>query len=584
MKLIAMGKLTLLALLCLNACINGYTQETSLKDSMMQTGHYIIDDSVMINTSGQVNISALVIRRKDQAESLPVIMQFTIYARKTDLRKAKDAADRGYVGVMAYSRGKRYGSGRIVPYEYDANDAYAVINWISQQSWCNGKVGMMGGSYNGFTQWAATKRLHPALKTIVPSATVAPGIDVPMMNNVFMSFPFPWIYYVTNNQWLDNDDYNSQHWRGLMGQWFEQGLAYRALDSLLGRGRNNIFQTWLDHPTYDPYWQAMIPYKREFASINIPVLTTTGYYDGGQVGALYYMREHYKYRPDAQHYLLIGPYGHFGSQGYPDSVYNGYPIDAAAIIPIHQMIYQWFDYTLKGKEKPLYLKDKVNFEVMGANKWRHSSSLEKVSNDTLTFYLDQLSSPELVLEKPDALRTSRMEVDFRDRTTQHHYYYNFQTIWDSLFDGGGVMYRSAPMEKEMDLAGCFTGVMDVVINKKDMDYSLALFEQMPDGRYFFLSYFMGRASYARSNMKRQLLLPGKKSSLPFVNSYFTSKRLQKGSRLVLIVNVNKTPNEQINYGTGRDVSAETMADAGEPLRIQWLNSSYIKVPVVRDVN
>lgn len=54
---------------------------------------------------------------------------------------------------------------------------------------------------------------------------------------------------------------------------------------------------------------------------------------------------------DAQHYLLIGPYGHFGSQGYPESVYNGYPIDAAANVPIHQMIYQWFDYTLKGKEK-----------------------------------------------------------------------------------------------------------------------------------------------------------------------------------------------------------------------------------------
>lgn len=100
-------------------------------------------------------------------------------------------------------------------------------------------------------------------------------------------------------------------------------------------------------------------------------------------------------------------------------------------------------------------------------------------------------------------------------------------------------------------------MMDVVVNKKDMDYSLALFEQMPDGRYFFLSYYMGRASYARSNMKRQLLLPGK-NSLPFVNSYFTSKRLQKGSRLVLIVNVNKTPNEQINYGTGREVSTETI--------------------------
>ena len=140
------------------------------------------------------------------------------------------------------------------------------------------------------------------------------------------------------------------------------------------------------------------------------------------------------------------------------------------------------------------------------------------------------------------------------------------------------------MEKETDIAGCFIGEMNVVINKKDMDYSLVLFEQMPDGRYFYLSYFMGRASHAGSNLERKLLTPGKKTTLPFVNSYFTSKRLQKGSRLVLIVNVNKTPNEQINYGTGKDVSAETLLDAQEPLRIQWLNSSYIKVPVNRSVN
>jgi uncharacterized protein len=579
-----MGNKTMIALLCLGLCIRGFAQQASLQDSMLQTGHYVIEDSILITTKDNAKISALMVRRKDQAEPLPVIFQFTIYARKSDLRKAKDAADRGYVGVIAYTRGKRYSSGEIVPYVYDGRDAYDVIDWISKQTWCNGKVGMMGGSYNGFTQWAAAKKLHPALKTIVPSATAAPGIDVPMMNNVFMSFPFSWTYYVTNNKWLDNEDYNGSHWGNLLDQWFEIGTAYRSIDSLLGRGKNRVFQAWLDHPTYDAYWQAMIPYKHEFAKINIPVLTTTGYYDGGQVGALYYMREHKKYKPTAEHYLLIGPYGHFGSQGYPDAVYNGYAIDTAARVPIHQLIYQWFDYILKGQRKPEFLKDKVNYEVMGANIWRHAASLEKVSNDTLTLYLDQQHLPLLESARPREQRAAKMEVDFADRTTALHYYYNFRTIWDSLNDGGGVMYTSKPMEKETDLAGCFLGEMNVVINKKDMDYSLVLFEQMPDGRYFFLSYFMGRASHARSNVERHLLTPGKKATLPFVNSYFTSKRLQKGSRLVLIANVNKTPNEQINYGTGKDVSDETIRDAKEPLQVQWLNSSYIKVPILRMIN
>ena len=52
--------------------------------------------------------------------------------------------------------------------------------------------------------------------------------------------------------------------------------------------------------------------------------------------------------------------------------------------------------------------------------------------------------------------------------SHHFYYYNFQTIWDSVFDGGGAMYVSRPLEKEVDLAGCFSGELQVIINKKDI--------------------------------------------------------------------------------------------------------------------
>jgi hypothetical protein len=121
--------------------------------------------------------------------------------------------------------------------------------------------------------------------------------------------------------------------------------------------------------------------------------------------------------------------------------------------------------------------------------------------------------------------------------------------------------------------------MSVTINKKDMDYSIALFEEMPDGKYFYLSYFMGRASYATGNTERKLLVPGKKTSLPFTNSYFTSRKLSRGSRIVIIVNINKSPFEQINYGTGKNVNEETIQDAGEPLKIKWHNDGFIDLPV-----
>ncbi|MBO9634948.1 MAG: hypothetical protein J7578_17690, partial [Chitinophagaceae bacterium] len=121
----------------------------------------------------------------------------------------------------------------------------------------------------------------------------------------------------------------------------------------------------------------------------------------------------------------------------------------------------------------------------------------------------------------------------------------------------------------------------VSINKKDMDYSVVLFEEMPDGKYFYLSYFMGRASYAENNIARKLLTPEKKTHLPFTNTYFTSRKLSKGSRIVIIVNINKSPFEQINYGTGKDVNEESIQDATQPLKIKWYNDGFIDLPIAK---
>ncbi|PZR28467.1 MAG: peptidase S15 [Citrobacter freundii] len=575
-----MKKPLLLALLCL--LYTSLLQSQSLVDSLKANPDYIVMDSILIKTSDGAFISAWAMKKKSLTTPQPAILQFTIYARQTDIRRLKDAADHGYVGVMAYSRGKRYSPGEAAPYENDARDVYEVIDWISKQPWNNQQVGMCGGSYNGFTQWAATKRMHPALKTIVTSASVAPGLDVPMTNNVNMSFVFSWIYYTTNNKFLDEDDYRSPHWDQAYEDWFRQGRSYRALDTVAGRPGRKIFQRWLDHPVYDSYWQSMIPYKDEFANIDIPILSTTGYYDGGQIGELYYYREHLKYKPDAAHYLLIGPYGHFGSQGYPDSVYNGYKIDPVAKINIHHIIYEWFDHIFKAGPKPSILKDRVNYQVMGSNEWKHAPTLEKMHDQPMKLYLmsqgDSMTG-KLSNKKTKTDKFILQKVDFNDRETRNSYYYFNRVVYEKLFTNNGVLLLSDPMENDTEISGNFSGEIKAIINKKDMDFSVALFEMKPDSSYFMLSYFMGRASYAKNIQQRNLLTPGKKETIPFTNTYMTSKKLSKGSRIAIVLNINKTPFEQINYGTGKPVSEETITDAGAPLEVRWLGGSFINLPV-----
>ena len=47
----------------------------------------------------------------------------------------------------------------------------------------------------------------------------------------------------------------------------------------------------------------------------------------------------------------------------------------------------------------------------------------------------------------------------------------------------------------------------------------------------------------------------------------------------MVINIIKEPFTEINYGTGKNVSEETIADAKEPLIIKWYNDSYIKIPI-----
>ena len=101
---------------------------------------------------------------------------FDIYTNPEALKaQAAEFAARGYAGVVADARGKRLSPDPVVPYEHDAADTHAVLDWIVKQPWSDGKVGMIGGSYSGFTAWAATKRRHPALKGIAVSAAAIPG-------------------------------------------------------------------------------------------------------------------------------------------------------------------------------------------------------------------------------------------------------------------------------------------------------------------------------------------------------------------------------------------------------------------------
>ena len=554
---------------------------------------YAMESNIQVKTPDGATVCAMVWHPRTGPARLPALLQFTIYADTTillsDLRRN---ASNGYAAVLGFTRGKACSPDAPVPYVHDGADAVALIDWIVRQPWSDGRVGMYGGSYSGMSPWAVARRAPPALKAIMVGAPVAPGVDVPMEGNIVWNFVYPWPFYTTDTKALDDSTYNDNaRWRRLYNAWYASGRAFRDMDLIDGTP-NPIWHDWIAHPSYDGYWRAMIPYGREFAGVKIPVLQTAGYYFGGPGAALYYLMQHYRYNPRAEHYLVIGPYDHFQGQrgvvsslGDTATVIAGYTIDPVARIDITaDLRYQWFDWVLKRGPRPALLADKVNYEVVGANRWRHAPSVAGMSNGTLRLYLSaDADGPwhRLVADPPARDVALTLTVDLADRSDSSRTVPGGGVSDTAIDTLNALVYVSDPLPEATEIGGLPSGHLEVVANKRDFDFGISIFELTKDGTYRSLPPYQSRASYVADISRRRPLTPGARTILDWTNVRLVSQRCEAGSRLVMLIGGVRNPGQQINYGTGKDVNAETIADAGEPLTVKLFNRSYLELPVWR---
>jgi putative CocE/NonD family hydrolase len=537
-----------------------------------------IDDQLLIPTPDGAQVAAMLVRPRTPGKRV-ALLNFTIYAKDSwSFADAVKMAAYGYAGVVAYTRGKGRSPGPVTPYVHDGVDAATVIEWLARQPWSDGRVGMFSGSYNASTQWAAVKHHPAALKAIATNASNAPGVDTPMQGNVFQSFIYAWPFYTTDTKALDDKLYDDpDRWAGLERKWYASGRPYRDLDKIDGTP-NPVFDTWLDHPSYDAYWRRLIPYGREFAKVDIPVFVETGYYDGGMAGALYYLQQHYRYRPQAEHRLLVGPYHHTAMQTGVLPVVDGYTIDPAARIDLQEVRLKWFDHVFHGAPLPELLRDKINFEVMGANRWRHVGSLAAMSSRRMKLYLSgERRGPDLQFgpEIPRADAPSpELRVDFADRSDA-----DYRPPEDQPDARNALVFSTQPFAQGVEVYGLFRGRFTVVTNKRDFDLAVDFYERRADGRTLPLASYLARASYMGDRSHRRLLPPGRPVTLAFESQTLTARRLMPGSRIIAVVGVPKRPELQINYGTGKDVSDESIADAKTPLTIRWRAGSYLDLGI-----
>jgi uncharacterized protein len=513
----------------------------------------------------------------------PVVFTLTPYISDTYHARGAYFAAHGYVFALVDVRGRGNSGGDFEPFANEPRDGHDVVEWLSQQPFCDGKVAMWGGSYAGFDQWATAKEFPPHLATIVPVASAHPGYDYPSLNNIGYSYDMQWFTHTSGKTSQQNLFGDSKFWRTKFLDAYKKHIAFSTLDSFVGNPSQN-FQRILKHPTPDAYYDAMTPSLDQFKKISLPILTITGQYDGDELGAMMYYRDHIaNASPEvrAKHFLIIGPWDHPGTRTPTDEV-AGVKFGPGALVDMNDLHRQWYDWTMKNGPKPAFLKNQVAYYLLapgnsGANgEWKYTDNYANLIANPKTFYFDSKNgdangvfrSGLLAEAKPkegadqfvnDPMDTSRGEnvegVEADDKNA------GLDQKLPLSIGKDGLIYHTEALAKETPLVGCPKISLWLSVDTPDVDLEADLYEIQPDGTSIGLWSDNRRLRYRESLRQAKLVKPGEIVKCEFDPGLFVARRLMKGSRLRLVVTSPNSINWQKNYNSGGVVADETGKDA-----------------------
>ena len=311
----------------------------------------------------------------------PVIIIRTPYGRSAAYMNytgmGEYFASQGYVFIVQDVRGKGDSQGDFNFLFQEGQDGYDTVEWAANQSWSSGKVGMMGSSYMGAAQWLTAREKPPHLVCIAPTSAMGRYMnEIPSIGGAFyMGWALPWT--LTNNGRnvdLNTEDINST-----------EMFNYRPMinaDEVTGT-QVPLYREFLEHPTLDDYWMRIQFKDQDFTSLNIPTMTTCGWFDTHQPGALLYWNgmENNSIRK-ADQYLIIGPWNNNGTfqSGAQTSKVGDLSVSGAQV-DVYANHLAFFDHYLKNSTSST---NNLNYNSHGNVTTADSNSTNPTNNSDLT--------------------------------------------------------------------------------------------------------------------------------------------------------------------------------------------------------
>jgi putative CocE/NonD family hydrolase len=485
----------------------------------------------------------------------PVVLMRTPYNRTNIAGGSLGAVKLGYAVVIQDTRGRFASEGDNLPFNIEDRDGYDTVQWITQQGWCNGRVGTAGGSALGIAQLQLA------------------GTGIPELVCQHIAMAAPSLY-------RDGVYHGGVLRKALVEDWLR-----------VSKFNPKALEIWTGHYSYDKFWVDRDA-SRHYDKFNAPAVHIGGYFDIFAQGTIdAFTGAQSKGGPGARgkQKLLLGPWTHGGLTDragdlvFPNAQHPPNNVQDEG---------RWWECYLKGVVNGVAELPAVTYYVMGdtadpnapGNVWRTAEQWPPVPTRSTRWYLQ--TDLKLTPTRPTSSQTITYIYDPKNPVpTVGGYELTIPAGPKDQRDieqrDDMVVFTSQPLSAPVEVTGRVRVRLYVSSDVPDTDFLARLCDVYPDGHSYNICEGILRARYRNSLSREDWLVPGKIYALD-IDLWPTSIIFNKGHSLRVHVTSSGAPAYDPNPNTGEPLRWSTnTAVAQNTIYVSREYPSHVDLPVAR---
>lgn len=559
----------------------------------------IIDQKVMMPMGDGVRLATDIYRPKTD-EPVPVIFSRTPYNFNTyrngqisnrTLNSAYEAVKRGYAYVVQNERGRFFSEGNWNILGTPLTDGYDAFTWMSDQEWSNGKIGTLGCSSTAEWQMAVAAMDHPAHAAMVPQGY---GAGVGRIGEFYeqgnwyrggagqMLFT-AWLYSTQHDplapelpRGISQEDLlRLQRFYDMAPRYpsvdWSEALTHLPIEDIIKNvnGPEGIYEDMITRKPNDPEWYQGGLYHDDM-DFGVPSFWFVSWYDVSTSPnlALYnHVREN---ASDAKirdnQYLVIAPTLHCGYTRATENTVVGERNVGDATLPYTEMIYDWFDFWLKGEPNGITEElPRVRYYTMGSNEWQTADQWPPKQAEMTTWYLNssgnansRLGDGVLAKDRPSADMPDTFLYDPMEPVPSYggNVCCTGNAVQGGAFDQSEMelredilVYTSRPLDEGIEVSGFIESTLYLSSDVKDTDVTIKLIDVYPDGTAYNLDETIQRVRYREGYDKEVFMEEGNIYEVN-LTPMSTSNYFKEGHRIRIEISSSNFPRFDRNLNTG----------------------------------